>query len=72
MELEHLNNQIKNKGKTYIQFLRSNTLSSWLDSNTLNINVFGKDDIVCVSLINATMYLNSIEEPNIPNLRNCT
>jgi hypothetical protein len=38
----------------------------------LNLNILGKDNIVCVSLINATMCLNSIGEPNVPNLKNFT
>ena len=38
----------------------------------MNLNILGKDNIVCVSLVNATMCLNSIIEPNIPNLRNYT
>ena len=39
---------------------------------TLNLNILGKDNIVCVLLVNATMYLNLIGEPNVCNLRNCT
>ena len=42
-----------------------------MNSNTLNLNIFEKDNIVCVSLMNATMRLNSIEESNVPNLKNC-
>ncbi len=38
----------------------------------LNLNILGKDITVCVSLLNATMCSNSIGEPNISNLRNCT
>ena len=38
----------------------------------MNLNILGKYNIVCVSLFNATMYLNSIEKPNVLNLRNCT
>jgi hypothetical protein len=38
----------------------------------LNLNIFGKDNIVCVSLVNTTICLNSIREPNVPNLKNCT
>ena len=30
--------------------------------------IFGNTNIVCVSLDNATMCLNSIRKPNIPNL----
>ena len=37
----------------------------------LSLNILEKDNIVCVSLANAIMCLNSIIEPNIPNLRNC-
>ena len=37
----------------------------------MNLNIFRKDNIICVSLINATMCLNSFGEPNVPNLRNC-
>jgi hypothetical protein len=37
-----------------------------LNLNTLNLNILGKDNIVCVSLVNATMCLNSIGEPNVP------
>ena len=58
-------------GKTQVKFFRSNTLDSQLNSSTLNLNILGKDNIVCVLLVNATMYLNSIGEPNAPNLRNC-
>jgi hypothetical protein len=29
----------------------------------LNLNILGKDNIVCVLLVNAIMCLNSIEEP---------
>jgi hypothetical protein len=43
-----------------------------MNSNTLNLNILGKNNIICVSLVNATMCLNSIGESNIPNLRNCT
>jgi hypothetical protein len=39
---------------------------------TLNLNIFGKDNIVCVSLVNAIMYLNLIGETNVPKVRNCT
>ena len=60
------------KDKTQVQFYRLSTLGSQLNSNTLNLNILGKDNIVCVSLVNAIMCLNSIEEPNVPNLRNCT
>jgi hypothetical protein len=37
----------------------------------LNLNILEKYNIVCVSLVNATMCLNSIGEPNVLNLRNC-
>ena len=47
------------------------TLGSQLNSNTLNLNILGKDNIVCISLVNATMCLNSIGEPNVPHLSNC-
>ena len=40
-----------------------------MNSNTLNLNILGKDNIICVSLVNATMCLNSIRKPNVPNLR---
>jgi hypothetical protein len=43
-----------------------------LNSNALNLNIFRKYNIVCVLLVNTTMRLNSIGEPNVPNLRNCT
>jgi hypothetical protein len=43
-----------------------------MNSNTLNLNILEKDNIVCVSLVNATICLNSIEKPNVPNLRNGT
>jgi hypothetical protein len=33
-----------------------------LNSNTLNLNILEKDNIICISLVNATMYLNSIRE----------
>ena len=51
--------------------LRYSSLGSYLNSNTLNLNILGKDNIVCVSLVNITMCLNSIGELNVPNLRNC-
>ena len=54
-------------GKTQVQFLSSNTLDS-----LLNLNIIGKDNIVCISYFNATMCLNLIGEPNVPNLKNCT
>ena len=38
----------------------------------MNLNILGKDNIVCILLVNATICLNSIEELNISNLRNCT
>ena len=31
-----------------------------------------KDNIVCVSLVNVIMCLNSIGKPNVPNLSNYT
>ena len=43
-----------------------------MNSNTLNLNILGKHNIVCVLLVNETMYLNSIGKPNILDLRNCT
>ena len=54
------------KGKTQVHFLRSSTLGFQLNSNTLNLNILGKDNIVCVSLVNTTMFFNSIGKPNIP------
>ncbi len=39
---------------------------------TLNLNILGKDNIICVSLVNAIICLNSIGESNILDLRNCT
>ena len=36
-----------------------------MNSNTLNLNILEKHNIVCISLVNAIMYLNSIGEPNI-------
>jgi hypothetical protein len=48
----------------------------WIDkikiSVTLNLSILGKDNIVCVLLVNASMCLNSIGELNILDLRNCT
>ena len=38
----------------------------------MNLNIFRKDNIVCVSLVNVTICLNSIRESNVANLRNCT
>jgi hypothetical protein len=38
----------------------------------LNLNILKKDNIVSVSLVNAIIYLNSIRELNIPNVRNYT
>ena len=43
-----------------------------MNSNILNLNILGKDNIVCISLVNATICLNSIEEPNVLDLRNYT
>ena len=62
------------KGKTQVQFFRSSssTLDSQLNSNILNLNILEKNNIVYVSLVNATMCLNSIEKHNVYNLRNCT
>jgi hypothetical protein len=60
MELEHLNNQIKNKGKTELQLLRFNYIKFLVEFKYIEFKYFGKDNIVCVSLVNATMYLNSI------------
>ena len=31
-----------------------------------------KNSIVCILLVNVSMYINSIEEPIIPNVNNCT
>ena len=36
----------------------------------MNLIILEKDNIVYVLLVNATMCLNSIEESNLPNLRN--
>ncbi len=36
----------------------------------MNLNILGKDNIVCVLLVNPNMCLNSIGDPNVPNLRN--
>jgi hypothetical protein len=47
-------------------------LGSYINSNTLNLNILGKDNIVCILLVNTTMCLNSIGKPNVPNLRNFT
>ncbi len=33
---------------------------------TLNLNIFKKYNIICILLVNTTMYLNSIKEPNVP------
>ncbi len=44
----------------------------WIDkikiSVTLNLSILGKDNIVCVLLVNASMCLNSIRELNILDL----
>ncbi len=37
-----------------------------------NLIILGKDNIICFSLGNASMCLNSIGKPNVPNLRNFT
>ena len=55
--------------KIKVQFFRLSTLGSWLNSNILNLNILEKDNIVCVLLINITMRLNSIREPNVLKLR---
>ena len=39
-----------------------------MNLNTLNLSILGKNNIVCVSLVNATMRLNTIRELNVPNL----
>ncbi len=36
----------------------------------LNLNILGKDNIIYVSLVNVTMYLNTIRKLNILNLKN--
>ena len=36
---------------------------------SLNLNIIRKDNIVYISLVNTTMYLNSINKLNIPNLK---
>jgi hypothetical protein len=36
----------------------------------MNLNILKKDNIVCILLINITIYLNSIKKPNKFNLRN--
>ena len=36
-----------------------------MNSNILNLNILGKDNIVCVSLVNITMCINSIGKFNI-------
>ena len=41
-----------------------------MNSNTLNLNILEKDNIVYVLLVNATVYLNSIGQLNISNLNN--
>jgi hypothetical protein len=48
------------------------TSSEFKHITAFNLIILGKDDIVCVSLDNATMCLNSIREPNVPNVRNYT
>ena len=67
--------QIKIPNKQFRVKLRYNTLSSLIEFKhitTLNLNIFEKDKTICVSLINATMCLNSIGESNVSNLRKCT
>ncbi len=62
-------------GKTQVQFLRLDTLGSLIEFKyiiALNLNILEKNNIVCISLVNATMCLNSIKELKVPNLRNCT
>ena len=41
-----------------------------MNSNILNLNIFRKDNMVCILLVNE-ICLNSIGEPNVPDLRNC-
>ena len=36
----------------------------------MNLNIFKKDNIVYILLINVTIYLNSIKKPNKFNLKN--
>ena len=59
------------KDKTQVQFFRSSLLGFQLNSNTLNLNILRKDNIAGVSLVNVTMYFNSIEESNVLDLRIC-
>ena len=45
----------------YIKFF------NWIQTyNYIEFKHFWKYNIICVLLVNATMYLNSIEEPNVP------
>ena len=60
--------------KIYVQFLKLGILCFLIEFKhitILNLNIFRKYNIVCLSLVNATMCLNLIEKPNVPNLRNC-
>ena len=50
--------------RTQIQFLILGTLGSLMHK----LIIFGNTNIVCVSLDNATMCLNSTGKPNVPNL----
>ncbi len=33
---------------------------------TINLNILKKYNIICILLVNTTMYLNSIKKPNVP------
>ena len=61
--------------KTQLQFFRLDILGFLIEFKyiiTLNLNILEKYNIICILLVNATMCLNSIREPNVPNLRNYT
>ena len=62
--------------KILIQLLKLGTLRSLIEFKhiiiVLNLNILGKDNIVCLSLVNTIICLNSNEESNLPNLRNRT
>ena len=54
--------------------LRYNSLGFLIEFKhitALNLNILRKDNIIFVLLVNTTMCLNSIREPNVLNLKNC-
>ena len=53
-------------------FLKKLDILHMANNNLLNLVVLGKDNTVSILLVNATMCLNPIREPNVIHLKNCT